>query len=166
MTGYENINAYKKSFGNVDKINQVIMLFDTAIASLQQAKQAIVEKKIEEKFNKISKVFKILTGLRDSLDHGTGGELAVTLSEWYNGTIYRVLHVGRTEDVKLCEMCIEHIKQMRAAWAEVESQVKGGVSGANESEGDNKESSSSNDDYFETLAKAAYAGNAGLVISV
>jgi flagellar secretion chaperone FliS len=169
MTGYNNINAYKKAFASVDKVNQVIMLYDTAIASMQQARQAILDKNIEERFNKISKAFQIITGLRDSLDMSNGGDVAAVLSQWYSGTGMRILAVNRTQDLELCDLCIKHIKQMRSAWADVETQVKASsgtepsatsgdkvTTSATSSAGSMEASSGS--DFFEAISKAAISG--------
>lgn len=174
MAGYNNIQAYKNAFANVDKVNQVIMLFDAAVTSLQQAKQAIVDKKIEERFNKISKAFQIITGLRDSLDHTNGGEVAAVLADWYSGTALRIITINRTLDLNLCDMCIDHIKQMRDAWVEVEKQVKGGDS-VNSSENQANTTSTTsgnttggieaianNNDFFTAaIRKAAYGSSSG-----
>ena len=173
MTGYDKINAYRNAFASVDKINQVIMLYDTAIASMQQARQAIIDKKIEEKFNTISKAFKIITGLRDALDVNNGGDVARILSEWYSGTSLRILSVSRTEDLDMCDLCIKHIKQMRDAWLEVENQIKSGNPDANSesTSSETKNSSGSgpleaaNNDFFEAVTKAAIYGG-GMNISI
>lgn len=127
------IKAYKNAFENVDKLNQAIMLFDTAIASMQQAKQAIIDKKIEERFNKLTKVFNILTGLRDALDHNANPELAKTLEDWYSATSLRVLSINRTQDLSMCDLCEKHLKEMRSAWQEVEKKTKENNSVAKES---------------------------------
>lgn len=181
MIGYsKNIQAYKNAFASVDKINQVIMLYDTAIASMQQARQHITEKNIQERFNKISKTFQILTGLKDALDHEKGGDIVGVLSDWYSGTALRVLSVNRTEDLDMCDLCIAHIKQMRDAWVEIEKQIKSGAdekpaetstatTGSGNPTGSIQASASnSNDDFFETIAKGAYgSGNSGgMIINV
>lgn len=169
MTGYKNsIQAYKNAFASVDKLNQVIMLYDGAIAALQQARQAIIDKNIEERYNKVSKAFYIMSGLRDAIDHASGGEIAGVLSEWYSGTILRIITINRTNDIALCEMCIAHVKQMRDAWVEAEKQVKGG--GATESHdsttttstttssGGSIEAMGSSEDFFTAaIKKAAYS---------
>ncbi len=171
MSGYKNIDAYKKSFANVDKINQVIMLFDSAIAYIQQAKQAIIDKNIQERFNKTSKAFKIISGLRDALDHNSGGEIAAVLSDWYSGTGLRILSINRTEDLNMCDMCVKHISQMRDAWLEIEKQVKSGevAEGGAQSSSESTGSTPAGNDFFETIAKAAYGASdtsGGMSISI
>lgn len=169
------IQAYKSAFENVDKLNQAIMLFDTAIASMQQAKQAIIDKKIEDRFNKLTKVFNILTGLRDALDHNSNPELAKTLEEWYSATALRVLSINRTQDLSMCDLCEKHLKEMRSAWLDVEKKVKEENTVAKEAaqqqqqaqeadnsnvimqESSNSSESISNSDFFEQSAKNPYA---------
>jgi flagellar protein FliS len=177
MSGYtNNIQAYKKAFASVDKINQVIMLYDTAIASMQRARQAILDKNIETRFNSISKTFQIIAGLKDSLDMDKGGEVASALSEWYSGTSLRILSVNRTENLEMCDMCIAHIKQMRDAWLDIENQIKTKntsssseapmeeSSTANSDNGGGSIEAASNDDFFEKISKAAISS--GMSISI
>jgi flagellar protein FliS len=163
------IQAYKSAFENVDKLNQAIMLFDTAIASMQQAKQSIVDKKIEDRFNKLTKVFNILTGLRDALDHNSNPELAKTLEEWYSATALRVLSINRTQDLSMCDLCEKHLKEMRSAWLDVEKKAKEENTVAKEAaqqqqqqaqEADNSNiilQENSNSEFFEQSAKNPYA---------
>ncbi len=173
MVGYNNIQAYKNAFANVDKLNQVIMLYDGAITSLQQAKQAITDKNIEERFNKVAKAFHIITGLRDSLDHVNGGEVAAVLTEWYSGTAMRILSINRTLDLNMCDMCIAHIKQMRDAWLDIEKQIKGNAGSADNqtaqssaagtsSTGSLEAVANNNNDFFTAaIRKAAYSSSSG-----
>jgi len=163
MTGYKNIQAYKNAFASVDKTNQLIMLYDTAIASLQQARQAIIDKNIQERFNKISKVFQILTGLRDNLNHETGGEVAGILSDWYSGTSFRVLSINRTESLDMCDLCIKHIREMRDAWAEAEK-INKSDNGQNPEP--SEKASSETNDYFEAANKPEDILVSGMNISV
>ena len=124
MDNYNNIKAYKSSYENIDGVNQVILLFESAIAYLQQAKDAIAQKDIQEKYNKISKAYQIVTGLRDSLDTQKGGDMVSVLTDWYSGTAMRIISINRSEDLEMCDMCIKHLKEMREAWKDAESQIK------------------------------------------
>lgn len=174
MVGYKNnIDAYRNAFASVDKLNQVIMLYDGAIASIQQAKQAITNKNYEERYNKLAKAFHILTGLQNSLDFEAGGEIAEVLNNWYSQTSMRVLSINRTNDMKMCDLCIDHIKQMRDAWVDVERQIKTGSTNTTGSSDDSKASPSNNNsssggDFFTSIAKAAYGSTqtGGMVINV
>jgi flagellar protein FliS len=125
MSGYNNLNAYKNSVFSVDKVTQVIMLYDTAIASIHQAKIAIEEKDIQTRYNKLEKAFKILTGLRDALDHNAGGDFSSIMSDWYTGTAMRVISINTSCDINMCNLCIKHIKEMRTAWIEVQEKLSG-----------------------------------------
>ncbi len=97
------------------------MLYDAAIAAMQQAKEAIENKDLETRYKKIEKTYLIISGLRDCLDVANGGEVAKTLQEWYTGTAHRVLSINSTEDVAMCDLCIKHLKEMREAWAEAKN---------------------------------------------
>lgn len=116
----EKIEAYRKAFGTMDKIKQVIMLYETAIASLSQAKEHIAEKDFQECYNKTEKAYLIVSGLRDCIDMDNGGEVAKTLVDWYSEVSLRIITVNRSQDVELCDLCIKNLNEMRAAWVEAE----------------------------------------------
>lgn len=112
--------AYFDASANIDKIKQVIMLYEGAITFLKQAKQAIKEKNYEERYNKLDRVSKILTGLRDSLDFDYGEDISKVLSEWYDGTILRVLSINNSDDLNMCDVCIKNLSDMKESWEEAE----------------------------------------------
>jgi flagellar protein FliS len=119
-----NIKAYKKATATVDGLRQIVMLYDIAIASLQQAKEYLEKKDIQESYNRIEKSYLIVSGLRDALDMDAGGELAKTLKDWYSALSLRIITINRTQDISLCDLCIENLKEMRGAWDEADIKVK------------------------------------------
>lgn len=116
--------AYFDASANIDKIKQVIMLYEGAITFLKQAKQAIIEKDYEERYNKLDRVSKILTGLRDSLDFDYGEDISRILSEWYDGAILRVLSINNSDDLNMCDVCIKNLSDMKDSWEEAEKTSK------------------------------------------
>lgn len=150
----KNINAYKKAFGTMDKIKQVIMLYDTAIASLHQAKDHIEQKDVQECYNKVEKAYLIVSGLRDCIDMETGGEVAETLVEWYSATALRIITINRNYDLDLCDLCIKNLKEMRDAWVEAEKISNEEESAGQPDEGESEEVASANDSAEEEAEKS------------
>ena len=112
--------AYLGGSATIDKIRQVIMLYDGAITALMRVKQAISEKNIEVRYNNIEKAVKILSGLKDAVDFSQGEDIAKTLVDWYDGTIFRIISINSSESFEMCDLCIKHLKQMRDSWNEAD----------------------------------------------
>lgn len=68
----------------VAKTRQVVMLYDGAIRYMQQAKQAINNKEIEERYKLLVRVSEILMGLQSALDFEQGGDVARILYDFYS----------------------------------------------------------------------------------
>ncbi len=113
-----NIKAYRAANHTLDSFSQLVMLYDKAIASVQQAKEAISEKDIEKRYNRLERAFLIVTGLRDVLDMDKGGEVAATLKDWYTDVAARILSINTSEDISMADLCVKHLKEMKDAWLE------------------------------------------------
>lgn len=119
----KNFAAYKRAVGTMTKIQQVVMLYDGVITNLLQVKQHIRDKDFQETYNKIEKSYLILSGLRDCIDSSFGEEVSKTLISWYTDTCSRIMHINRGQDLEMCDLCIDTIKEMRDVWSELSKQV-------------------------------------------
>lgn len=120
MTYNNKYSAYTTATHMVRKTKQVVMLYDGAIRYVQQAKAAIEEKRIEDRYNALVKACDIITGLQLSLDFENGGEVAKVLYDYYAGIDMRLLSVHQSESTEICDLCIKHLKMMREAWDEID----------------------------------------------
>jgi flagellar protein FliS len=109
--------AYSLATRTVAKTRQVVMLYDGAIRFLKQAKEAIREKRIEDRYNLLVKASEIVVGLQSSIDFEQGGELASTLHGFYTGITRRILAVNTHKDAQgECDAIIGELKSMRDVW--------------------------------------------------
>ena len=150
MVPYDKIKAYKEaSLGTADKSKQVIMLYDGVLSNLHQAKEAIENKDVQERYNKIEKSYLIISGLRDCLDFDSGKEIAEVMKNWYDETLMRILEINKSDSTEICDLCIDTIKQMRDAWVEAEEMSKSdegkGVSSVNNTSNKPQENDSKGD---------------------
>lgn len=102
-----------------NKTQQVVMLYDGMMRYVNQAKQAILEKKIEERYKALEKASQIVTGLQASLDFEQGGEIAVVLDTYYNTVFTKIHSINRLNEVEMCDELIADLKAMRDAWQSV-----------------------------------------------
>lgn len=116
----EQFSAYASAARMVRKTRQIVMLYDGAIRAVHQAKMAILEKRIEDRYNALSKASDILNGLQLSLDFENGGEVAKTLYDYYAAMDMRVLSVHHSNSVETCDLCLKHLRMMREAWDEID----------------------------------------------
>lgn len=110
--------AYSVATRTVPKIRQVVMLYDGAIRFVKQAKDAIRQKQIEDRFKLLVRASQIMVGLRSSIDYEQGGEVAHTLEHFYTSMDVRILSVNfaKQDGESLCEAIITDLKAMRDVW--------------------------------------------------
>ena len=113
--------AYNMATQTVPKTRQVVMLYDGAVRLTQQAKLAIEEKRIEDRFNLLNKASEVLIGLQGALDFTNGGEVAPLLYDYYSSLDARLIYVQRTNDMKILDSVIAELKTMRGAWGEIDN---------------------------------------------
>jgi flagellar biosynthetic protein FliS len=119
-----NVNAYRKSFETVSKTKQVIMLYDSAISAIYQAKTSIEAGDFQERYNNLERAFLIVSGLKNCLDHNSAPDISKTLHGWYSSLEMKLLSIHNSNSTADCESCIGYLKTMREAWVEVDNQVE------------------------------------------
>lgn len=115
--------AYNMASQTVPKTKQIIMLYDGIIRFMQQAKEAIKEDRIQDRFNLLVKASEVIMGLQSCLDHESGGEIAKILHDYYASIDMRILSIHRTNSLEICDMVIGELKEMRSAWHHVDLTV-------------------------------------------
>jgi len=117
---HNEYTAYKNNTGMVRKTRQIVMLYEGVIKFVQHAKEAIENDDIELRYNSITKACDIINGLQLSLDFDNGEEIAKLLYDYYAGLDSRLSSVHFSNDIKICEACIDQLKIMRDAWEEID----------------------------------------------
>jgi flagellar protein FliS len=117
-------NAYQQASDTVDEVQQIVMLYEGAINFIKQAKDAIIEKNYEKRYNLIGKAIAIITGLNSCLNFTEETEeTAKALDEFYNMIDMRLLHIQSEDSLDSCDKIIVDLKKMRNAWADVATQI-------------------------------------------
>lgn len=113
-------SAYSSASHTVRKTKQVIMLYDGAIRFVRQAKSAIEEGRIEDRYNALNRAADVMAGLQLSLDTENGGEIAELLYDYYAGIDMRLISIHSDQSLEMCDLVIKHLKMMRDAWIEID----------------------------------------------
>jgi flagellar secretion chaperone FliS len=120
MTTLKKYQAYASATQTVAKTKQIVMLYDGAIRYIQQAKEAIREKRIEDRYRLLVKTGEIINGLQACLDFENGKEIARVLYQFYSSIDNRLFGIHRSNSIEECDEVIAELKQMREVWHEID----------------------------------------------
>jgi len=112
--------AYTAATQTVAKTKQIVMLYDGVIRFVQQGKDAIAAKRIEDRYNLLTKASAIISGLQACLDFEKGGDIAKVLYNFYLGINNRIFSLHHTNNLKTCDKVISDLKKMRDVWHEID----------------------------------------------
>lgn len=102
----------------------ILMLMDGALARVASARGHMQRGETAAKGRAISLAIGIVEGLRTSLDHAAGGELARNLDALYRYMGERLLAGNLRGDVAALEEVQHLLGELRAAWAAIEPQAE------------------------------------------
>ncbi|HEX7633660.1 MAG TPA: flagellar export chaperone FliS [Noviherbaspirillum sp.] len=98
----------------------IVMLFDGALAALATAQQHMKTGDIAAKGLAISKAIDIIyCGLRASLDHNTGGEIASNLDALYEYMTNRLLAANLNNQPEIIDEVQRLLHDLRSAWESI-----------------------------------------------
>jgi flagellar secretion chaperone FliS len=108
--------AYGQAVQTIPPVRQVVMLYDGAIARLHEARRAIAEGRIEDRFNAVQKASRIVDALHACLDFERGGEVAPLLDRLYTYVSLRMQRINTGNDAAVCDEVIARLGELRDAW--------------------------------------------------
>jgi flagellar protein FliS len=116
---YHATSAYRDASQTESPARQIVLLYDAAILRLTEARKAIAENRIEDRFRLVIKAFDIMGALRACLDFAQGGEMAPLLQRYYARAMNRMLEINRTNDPAICDEVVAYLRPMRDSWARI-----------------------------------------------
>ncbi|MEM7043309.1 MAG: flagellar export chaperone FliS [Pseudomonadota bacterium] len=111
------MNAYGQAVETVSPAKQIVMLYDGVLRQIANARSAIADRRINERFHAVQKATLILEGLQGCLDHENGGEIAPQLDQLYTHYIFRLQAINVEDDPAICDELIAQIGELRESWA-------------------------------------------------
>jgi flagellar protein FliS len=119
-----------KAYGNVgintgvataDPHHLIVMLFDGAISALRNAQLHIRAQRTAEKGMEITKAIRILEeGLKASLDHKAGGEIATHLAALYDFMTRHLLSANKDNNVVAIAEVLGILQGLRDSWIAID----------------------------------------------
>ncbi len=116
------LQSYGEAARNVPAGTQIVMLYDGILKCLAEARSAIEEDRIVDRFNAIKRASDIVNGLNSSLDFESGGDIAPMLDQFYSYTFHRLQQACRGSSVKIVDELTANVTRMRDAWSAVVEQ--------------------------------------------
>ena len=95
------------------------LLFEGLTDRIALARSALAKNDREGRAEAVTKAQKILFGLRDSLDHEKGGELASNLDRLYEYSNRRLIKAHVREDDSIFEEVMDLMVMIREAWKQI-----------------------------------------------
>lgn len=127
MTYAQNANsAYSQASKTVSPLRAIVMLYDGIIQATGQARLAIEEERIEDRFTATQKACKIVLGLQANLDFDQGGDVSVTLDQFYHRVFRELQQINFANSVDACDLVTALVTEVRDSWrhlAENEAKV-------------------------------------------
>lgn len=120
MVEKQKYQAYATATQTVSPVRQIVLLYDGAIRCVQQAKEAIEQKRIEDRYHLLIKASELVGGLQNCLDFDNGGEIAQILYSYYSSIDARLFAIHRTNSIEECNTIIHDLKAMRDTWSEID----------------------------------------------
>ena len=121
----QKYQSYATATQTVARTQQIVMLYDGIIRFVQQAKDAILEKRIEDRYKILTKASDVILGLQSCLDFENGGQIARVLYGFYSSIDSRIFSIHRTNSIETCDEVIAEMKQMRDVWYEIDQSHDG-----------------------------------------
>ena len=106
QTGIEDASPYRL----------IQMLLDGALGKISRAKSHMKQNEIEEKGVSIGMAISIIGGLRDSLDHKAGGDIAANLDNLYEYMTYRLTEANIRNSHEILDEVSGLLVEIKSAW--------------------------------------------------
>ncbi len=100
------------------------MLFDGALTALARAKGMMERQDVEGRTQQIKKACEIVVGLKGSLDHDAGSDVAANLDNLYNYMITRMVAANRENDIAAVDEVSKLIAEVKSGWEAMPDDAK------------------------------------------
>ena len=126
MSNYGNYqNAYKKaSVNTLDQTKLIIMLYDGAIKNASFAVEHMKSGQIEKVHECLIKTKNIVTELMATLNMDRGGDIAKNLQSLYSYMFSQLIEANMNKKTEPVVIVIDLLKELRAAWTQINSKKK------------------------------------------
>ncbi len=105
----------------------IVILYDAAICSLQEARDQIGRKDIEGRSRSLNKCSSIIFELQSSLNLKSGGDIASSLNRLYDYMKSRIFTASAQQSSEPLEEIESLLENLRSAWKTIAEQIREGA---------------------------------------
>ena len=117
-------NRYREvAIKTANPIQLIVILYDGAIQSLQEAREHIKGKDIANRSRCLNRSVAIISELQASLNFNVGGDIAGSLDRLYTYMKRRIFEASVEQTVEPINQILGLLENLRAAWGEVAGQA-------------------------------------------
>jgi flagellar protein FliS len=109
-------NAVQTGVESASPHRLIQMLLEGALGKIAAAKGYMERGEIRPKGEQVGSAISIIEGLKCSLDHEKGGDIARNLEDLYSYMERRLIEASRGNDVSLLDEVSDLLKQIKEAW--------------------------------------------------
>ncbi len=110
-----------------DRGKLLLMVYDLAISSLQDARRAMTEQDFDLRGQRLDKGLRAIGELRKSLDMERGREISQSLDQLYDFMMRRITEANMNNDPEHLDVVIRILEDLRETWAQVIARHEGSL---------------------------------------
>jgi flagellar protein FliS len=111
--------AYGRASETISPARQIVMLYDGAARRIGQARTAILERRVEDRYRHVMRAHAIVSSLQGVLDLERGGDVARLLDQLYGYVLHRLVQINLRDDAAICDELIARLGELRSSWARI-----------------------------------------------
>ena len=115
------MSAYGQAAETTPAGKQIVMLYDGILRQIANARSAITERRINDRYMAVQKATQILEALQGCLDFDKGEDIAPQLDRLYTHYIFRLHAINIEDDPAICDVLTAQIGELRNSWATINS---------------------------------------------
>jgi len=116
---HKAMSAYGQAVETTPAGQQIVMLYDGVLRQIANARSAITERRINDRFIAVQKATLILEALQGCLDFDKGEDIALQLDRLYTHYIFRLHTINVEDDPAICDQLTAQIGELRSSWATI-----------------------------------------------
>ena len=117
---YGKLNAYQEVANQsalyADPHRLIQMLMEGFLARVGAGRHALAERDFDRKGRELGRAVSILNGLRDTLDHDQGGDIAGNLDQLYSYMQEQVLSASASGDLSVLDHVSTLMRELKTGW--------------------------------------------------
>lgn len=113
------LSAYGQAAETLSPARQIVLLYDGAMRRIKEARRALEQGHVNERYIAVEKARAIIDALHACLDHERGGDIARHLDQIYTYVGFRLQRINLNGDVAICDELVERLGELRASWAQI-----------------------------------------------